>query len=364
MPESSLPPAIKHRRAVANRLLKWFDGKDRDLPWLKHGTPYHIWVSEIMLQQTQIATVIGYYGRFIKKFPTVKKLAAAPIDDVLKLWEGLGYYRRARQLHKAAGIIAETHSGKFPTDFDDVLALPGIGRYTAAAILSISTDQPHAILEGNTIRLFARLTALREETTKSCSQKQLWEFSEQILDKKRPGDFNQALMDLGREICKPKLPLCQQCPLSDYCPTFVQGLQAEIPVSGKKMKYEDLHEAIVLIERHGKILMRKCLPGQRWAGLWDFPRANISGTNAEPQISESIQQQTGLNTQLKSLNKTINHAVTRFRIRLDCFEANSVAGRLKSKTSFTWKSKKEIADLPLSTTGRKFFDRFCKLEIC
>ena len=355
-------PAIRHRRAVQNRLLKWFGSKRRDLPWIDHGTPYHIWVSEIMLQQTQIVTVINYYHRFIRKFPNVRRLAAANIESVLKHWEGLGYYRRAKQLHKAATVIVEMHDGEFPSEFDEVLALPGVGRYTAAAILSISKDQPHAILEGNTIRLFSRLVAFREDISKSSNQKQLWKFSEQLVPGNRAGDFNQALMDLGREICKPKQPVCNECPLSSHCLTYVRGLQAEIPVKGKRMQYEDLHEAIVLIKRKGKYLMRKCLPHQRWAGLWDFPRADISGKRPEKAISDSIAAQTGLATTIGSLEKTIKHAVTRFRIRLDCFEANSVSGRLKSRSSFAWKSEQEIADLPMSTTGRKFSDLFCQRD--
>ena len=239
------------------------------------------------------------------------------------------------------------------------MALPGIGRYTAAAILSISTDQPHAILEGNTIRLFARLSALRADTTKSTSQKQLWEFSEQLLPNRRPGDFNQAAMDLGREICKPKKPNCETCPISDFCVTYVQGLQEQIPVRGKKMQYEDLHEAIVLIKRNGKLLMRKCQPGERWAGLWDFPRANIQPNSAESLVRQSVLEQTGLQTEVESLNKTIKHAVTRFRIRLDCFHSTKTNGRLKSGAGFKWKTVDEVKQLPLSTTGRKFATLFC-----
>ena len=349
---------VPHKKAIQNRLLKWFDQKQRDLPWLHEGTPYHIWVSEIMLQQTQIATVIDYYHRFVKCFPNVRKLAAANVDDVLKLWEGLGYYRRARQLHLAAKEVVAKHDGEFPTDFDSVLALPGIGRYTAAAILSISLNQQHAILEGNTIRLFARLMGYREDTTRSTSQKMLWSFSESLLPRTRCGDFNQALMDFGREICKPKNPACDRCPLANFCPTFIQGLQSVIPLKGKKMQYEDLHEAIVMVKRNNKYLMRKCQPGERWAGLWDFPRANIGSENQSHSICESLKQSTGLTIQLKSLDKTIKHGVTRFRITLECFQASSVQGRLKKQDKFQWQSYEQVQALPLSSTGRKFADLF------
>lgn len=349
---------VQHKRAIQNRLLKWFDQKQRDLPWLKQGAPYPIWVSEIMLQQTQILTVIDYFNRFIKRFPSVKKLAAADVDDVLKLWEGLGYYRRARQLHLAANEIVTYHGGKFPTDFESVVALPGIGRYTAAAILSISLDQPHAILEGNTIRLFARLIGFRDDTTKSASQKQLWSYSETLLPKKRCGDFNQALMDFGREICRPKNPDCVNCPLADFCPTYAQGMQTAIPFKANKMKFEDLHEAIILVKRKGKYLMRKCQPDERWAGLWDFPRADIVGENILSSVAESVHQSTGLEIELQSLNKTIRHGVTKYRIKLDCFKSVSTGGRLKNRNRFQWRTAEQIQQLPLSSTGRKFADLY------
>ena len=364
MTDQLSPPALKHRRALQNRLLKWFAGADRRLPWVEDGTPYHIWVSEIMLQQTQIVTVIDYYNRFIKKFPTVAKLAAADLDDVLKMWEGLGYYRRARSLHAAAREIVSDHAGKFPTDFESVLSLPGVGRYTAAAILSISLDQPHAILEGNTIRLFSRLFAVPDDTTKSSVQKKLWQYSEQLVPRQRCGDFNQALMDLGRQICTPKNPDCQRCPIADFCLARIKGLQTQLPVRGKKMQYEDLHEAIVLAQRKGRVLMRHCQQGQRWAGLWDFPRARIQQTAKHrralvtAQIDQSLQDQTGLEMHVRSLEKTIKHAVTKYRIRLDCYEAVQLSGRLKRGMHFSWKTKSEIQQLPLSTTGRKFADLY------
>ncbi len=349
---------IKSKRAIQNRVLRWFDSKQRDLPWLKNPTPYRIWVSEIMLQQTQIVTVVDYYKRFLKRFPTVKELAAANIEDVLILWEGLGYYRRARQLHTAAQTIVETFGGIFPTQFDDVLALPGVGRYTAAAILSISQNQPHAILEGNTIRLFARLMALRQDVNKSQTQKLLWSFSEQLLNEKRPGDFNQALMDLGREVCRPKNPCCEQCPLSAFCAAFIRGAQSQIPAKDKRIQYEDLREAIVVVERKQKVLMRKCQDNERWAGLWDFPRVARESGSTVSSICERLREETGLQFEIQSLNKTIKHAVTKYRIRLDCFQAVDVRGRLASKNSFTWFAKTKLKDLPLSASGRKIADLF------
>ena len=364
----SYPPLRK-------RLLAWFDEHQRELPWRKNKTPYRIWVSEIMLQQTQVATVIDYYLRFMKQFPTVKKLAAAEEADVLKLWEGLGYYRRARQLHAAAKLVVENHKGKFPETFDEVLALPGIGRYTAGAILSISKDQQLPILEGNTIRLFARLMEMKSDPKTTANQRALWEFSESLLPAKRCGDFNQALMEVGNQVCSPKRPKCLICPIRDLCPTAIKGLQEQIPVASKKMKYEDLHEAVVVVRRKNKLLIRQCQPGERWENLWDFPRFEIETKVAKKnrlqgealaltleQLTQNVKAMTGLQVTLAPTDIRIKHAVTRFRITLDCFVTESVAGRMKRSTAETrWVTLSQIVGIPMSMTGRKISDHLAEL---
>lgn len=368
--------ALESKIKFQRRLLKWFDENQRDLPWRKNKTPYGIWISEIMLQQTQVATVIDYYTRFMKRFPSVKKLAAADEAEVLKLWEGLGYYRRARQLHAAAKIVIEKHAGRFPTRFDDVLALPGIGRYTAGAILSISQDQTLPILEGNTIRLFARLMEMKVDPKLSASQKTLWEFSENLLPKKRCGDFNQALMEVGNQICSPKNPRCLICPINEFCPTAIKGLQLQIPVASKKMKYENLHEAVILVQRKNKYLIRQCGPGERWENLWDFPRLEIASaatqtkrktgqtqtTESDLEIANSLRKSlhklTGLKADLARTEIRLQHAVTRFRITLDCYRAENLSGRMKKmKTAARWATLEEISDIPMSTTGRKIANK-------
>ena len=221
-------PDAKWKQTFRRQLKRWYKNHARDLPWRRTREPYHVWISEIMLQQTQVATVIPYFERFLKAFPTIKKLAAADEEKVLRLWEGLGYYRRARQLHKAAKQIVEKHAGKFPSRLEDVDALPGIGRYTRGAILSIAFEQREPILEANTIRLNARLLALEEDTSSKASQNALWDFAEDILPTKDIGLFNQALMELGGAICTPKSPRCLLCPVASICPTRAAGLQAEI----------------------------------------------------------------------------------------------------------------------------------------
>ncbi len=372
----------KWKSALRPKLLKWFDENQRDLPWRKNKTPYRIWVSEIMLQQTQVATVVNYYKRFMKCFPTVKKLASAEEADVLKLWEGLGYYRRARQLHAAAKLVVQQHGGRFPTDFESVLALPGIGRYTAGAILSISLDQQQPILEGNTIRLFARLMEMKSDPRSTSNQKALWEFSESILPRKRCGDFNQSLMELGSEICRPKRPQCLICPIRGLCPTAVKGLQESIPVATKKMKYQELNEAIVIVKRGNKFLVRQCGADERWAGLWDFPRYEIGfpdqsdlqnqkskgsakslasarlnlvqgAGSIESSIAKTVNRETGLVVALEKSSKQLKHAVTKYKIKLDCYVAATVTGRLKKNSNLRWMTIAQVREAPMSVTGRK-----------
>ncbi len=347
-------PDGKWKSSLRRRLLNWFNQHQRDLPWRKNKTAYRVWISEIMLQQTQVATVIDYFQRFIKRFPNVRTLAAAQEQEVLKYWEGLGYYRRARQLHAAARQIVDQHGGKFPLAFDEVLALPGIGRYTAGAILSIASEQRYPILEGNTIRLLARLLAMETDPRVSENQKTLWSFSESLLPRKRVGDFNQSLMELGSKICTPKNPACDRCPLLTLCPTFLRGLQHTIPAAGKKTDYENITEAVVLVSRNGKYLVRRCGPGERWEGLWDFPRYRVENQRAIAELGPKLKQQFGLTTEIRPTDQQIKHAVTRFRITLDCFVAESVQGRLNTRSQpCAWKSPAEIEELAMSVTGRK-----------
>ncbi len=351
------------KASVRRRLLKWFDKHQRDLPWRKNKTPYRIWVSEIMLQQTQVVSVVDYFKRFVKRFPSVSKLAAADEADVLKLWEGLGYYRRARQLHAAARKMVDDHGGKFPTDFDSVIALPGIGRYTAGAILSISKDERHPILEGNTIRLFARLMGMKSDPRTSQNQHKLWSFSESLLPRKRVGDFNQALMELGSEICTPRKPGCDACPLMNLCPTFTNSWQNEIPVAGKKMVYENVNEAVVLVRRADKFLIRRCATGERWAGLWDFPRFRIESDRPTNELQSKIRKQFGLRCSIQPTNHQIKHAVTRFRIQLDCYLGHSGSKETARVAAAEWKTLDEIDDLAMSVTGRKIARQLRKKDL-
>jgi A/G-specific adenine glycosylase len=314
-----------------------------------------VWISEVMLQQTQVITVVPYFERFIAEFPTIATLASAHEDQVLRLWEGLGYYRRARQLHQAARVIAAEHQGVFPSDPASVRALPGIGRYTAGAILSIAFAAREPILEANTIRVFSRLIAYRDDTTSTQGQRVLWGAAEDFLPRKNVGDFNQAMMELGSEICTPREPRCQACPVETLCPTRAQGLQAVIPAPKKKTNYEAVFEACVVVWRNGSVLLRRCEAGERWAGLWDFPRFAITekqGANLQRQLSDSVRRLTGYDVTMGEHLKTIKHGVTRFRITLSCHHADHLSGR-RAKGDFAWVRPEQLGSFALSVTGRQ-----------
>ncbi len=357
LPElSEIDSAWKSR--FRGRLNKWFAVNARDLPWRRSRDPYRVWVSEIMLQQTQVATVEGYFNRFVERFPHVHSLAAAEEEDVLRLWEGLGYYSRARQLHKAARVIVARHEGRFPSDLQAVRDLPGIGRYTAGAILSIAFDQRQPILEANTIRIFARLLAFEGDTTSKHGQEVLWGMAETVLPRKNVGLFNQALMELGSEVCRGKMPLCRNCPVEPLCATRQQGKQDSIPRPKARRRIEAKHHAVVLLRHRQTLLMLKNTEPGRWSGLWDFPRVEIDADhpdNVRRQIIEKVTAKTGLNVELGKKLTTLTHGVTRFRITLDCYEGVPTSDPDDSPKSANaqWVAPEDLGEYPLNVTARK-----------
>jgi A/G-specific adenine glycosylase len=353
-------PAISsaQRRSLRRRLLAWYRDHARDLPWRRSRDPYRVWISEVMLQQTQVATVREYFERFVAELPDVYQLAAADEQQVLRLWEGMGYYRRARQLHAAAKEIVSQHAGEFPSDVGDLMKLPGIGRYTAGAIASIAFGRRAPILEANTIRLLSRLICFQGDPSTADGQRLLWRTAEEILPQKDVAEFNQALMELGSLVCTPAEPRCPECPLSSLCAARAGGLQREIPQPKSRKEYTELREAAVVIRHRGRVLMRQCGGGERWAGLWDFPRFALEAEGplfATDEIAEKVLRQTGIRCLPGPLVKRLRHGVTRFRITLDCYEATYAGGRARSASgaSVRWIKREELEHLPLSTTGRK-----------
>jgi A/G-specific adenine glycosylase len=346
------------RQTLRRRLLSWYAAHKRDLPWRQSRDPYRVWISEIMLQQTQVATVKDYFDRFTREFPDVHLLAAAEEVEVLRLWEGLGYYRRARQLHAAAKKVVAEYSGQFPDGLNALQQLPGIGRYTAGAIASIAFGRRAPILEANTIRLLSRLVAFRGNPHRQAGQRPLWRVAEEILPQKRVAEFNQALMELGSLVCTPNDPKCPVCPLSGVCAAFATGLQHDIPLAKPRQVYTDLREAAVIVRKNGSVLVRKCAADERWAGLWDFPRFAVEADGplfARKEIAAKVASQTGIHCAPGGLLKTMKHGVTRYRITLDCYQATYVSGRVRAmkNAAVRWLPVGELSSLPLSTTGRK-----------
>jgi A/G-specific adenine glycosylase len=348
----------RDKRSFRRRLLAWYGRHARDLPWRRSADPYRVWLSEVMLQQTTVAMAAPHFERFTKALPTVERLAAADESQVLRLWEGLGYYRRARALHSAARLIVAQHGGELPRDVATLMRLPGIGRYTAGAIVSQAFDAPAPILEANTVRLFSRLVGYRGDPIKGAGQRVLWRTAEEMLPRKGAARFNQALMELGSLVCTPTAPRCHECPVVAHCAAFKLGLQHEIPPAAAKPKPIAVREAAVVVRQNGAVLLRQCGADERWAGLWDFPRFRVEGEGpmfVRDELVAGVREQTGISVTPGGLIHTLKHGVTRYRITLDCYEARFMGGRVASTKArpVRWTPMSSLADLPLSVTGRR-----------
>lgn len=354
LPAAEAPLDAEWKRSFRRRLLAWYTKHARDLPWRRSRDPYRVWVSEVMLQQTQVETVRPYFERFIAAFPTVATLAAADEQDVLRLWEGLGYYRRARSLHAAAKQVVADHDSRMPGDVATLLTLAGIGRYTAGAIVSIAYDKPAPILEANTVRLLTRLIAYDGQPTSTAGQRRLWAVAEELLPAKGCAAFNQALMELGALVCTPVAPRCEECPVEKLCRARAEGSVDRLGPTTKKLKFSDLREAAVVVRKGSLVLVRQCGEDERWAGLWDFPRFAIEAEGplfARDELREKLLAQTGITCDPGPLITTLKHGVTRFRITLQCYEATHTGGRLRGVAK--WVKPTDLEALPLSVTGRK-----------
>ncbi len=311
-----------------------------------------------MLQQTTVAAVKPYFERFVAAFPTVEKLAAADEQQVLRLWEGLGYYRRARGLHAAAKQIIGEYRGKFPRDVPTLMTLPGVGRYTAGAVASIAFDVSAPILEANTIRLLSRIVGYRGDPAKSAGQRLLWQTAEELLPRSDVARFNQALMELGSLICTPTAPRCEDCPVTAHCVAYELSMQEKIPAAPRKAALTAVREAAVVVRRNGAVLLRQCPEGERWAGLWDFPRFALDGEGplfVRDELMAKVRGLTGITITHVSLLTTLRHGVTRYRITLECFESRFAAGRLRSTAlrPARWVRLGALSEYPLSTTARR-----------
>jgi A/G-specific adenine glycosylase len=307
-------------------LLTWYAEFGRQLPWRESRDPYKIWVSEIMLQQTQVKTVMPYYDRWLTQFPTIQALAAADQQQVLKAWQGLGYYARARNLHRAAQEVVEKYQGIFPQVFEQVIELPGIGRSTAGGILSAAFNQPVAILDGNVKRVLARLVALQVPPAKVVTP--LWQLSEALLAPNQPRDFNQALMDLGATVCTPRNPACLICPWQQHCQAYNLGIQSELPMAESRapIPHKQIGVAVIWNDR-GEILIDRRRQEGLLGGLWEFPGGKIEpGETVEACIVREIQEELGIEVSVGDRLITVDHTYTHFRVTLHVHHCQHISG--------------------------------------
>jgi A/G-specific adenine glycosylase len=310
------------------RLLAWYDANARDLPWRRSQDPYHVWLSEIMLQQTRVAAVIEHYHQFLRRFPTIEKLAAARAASVLAAWSGLGYYRRARMLHAAAKLIVRQHKGKFPETSAELRDLPGVGRYTSAAIASIAFGEPVAVVDGNVERVLHRFTGQR------LAGEPLWQAAENLLERRRPGDFNQAMMELGATVCTPRAPACLTCPVVDLC-----AVRGEMPGAPKPPRQKKREIDFALCTReidprlHEVLLVRRPQNAQLMAGMWDLPE--VSSSKREPVLLF-----------------TLRHSITVTNYTVRVWNRRSARD-----TPGEWFSANSLRRIPLTGLARKILRR-------
>ena len=311
---------------------RWFERHKRPMPWRETADPYRIWVSETMLQQTQVETVIRYYDRFISRFPTVRDLAKAGSQEVMKLWEGLGYYSRARNLHAAAKLVVRRYGGKIPDSPEALLSLPGIGRYTAGAILSIAHGKSEPVLDGNIIRVLSRLFRCTENVRLPGTVNRLWRTAKFILPADGARIHNEALMELGATVCRPRQPGCQDCPVSGFCEAFRFSVQNELPVKppGKRIPHVDVTAGIIWNQKKFLITLRP--PKGLLGGLWEFPGGKLEpGETLQACLRREIREELGIRVDVGRLLVSVKHAYTHFRITLNVFECAYSGGTLRPK---------------------------------
>jgi len=316
-------------------LLAWYGLHRRRLPWRDHPDAYAVWVSEIMLQQTRVDTVMAYFLRWMSRFPTVHALAAAPAADVLKAWEGLGYYSRARNLHRAAQVVVRDHAGRLPRTADELRTLPGVGRYTAGAVASIAFGADEPAVDGNVMRILARVLALRGDVKSAAIQRRLWQAARDLLPAGRAGDFNQALMDLGSGVCKPRGPRCGDCPIADHCLARERNLQHRLPTKtrAKPTPHYDIVAGVILRradDGRWKVLIARRHDHAMLGGLWEFPGGKIQPDETHEQaLIREIREEIGIDAAVTAPLATVRHAYSHFRITLHAYRCRPTAGRPK-----------------------------------
>jgi A/G-specific adenine glycosylase len=359
-----------HKRKTLNiveNLLEWFSKNARDLPWRRTTDPYAIHVSEVMLQQTQVKTVIPYWNRWMRRLPTLEALAQAKPEEIHKLWEGLGYYTRVRNMQKAAQQIMAEHDGKFPRDYDAILALPGIGRYTAGAVASIAFNEPKPILDGNVIRVLTRLFGIAQNPREKTTNEKLWGLSEEMVmaasnlatpaRNDRCSHLNQALMELGALICTPKQPKCLLCPVGAGCVAYRTGKVEQLPNLGLRTVATARNFIAFVVERNGRFLVRQRPAGVVNSHLWEFPNTEVALNGAAPDPHKAAQTTLGAAPEALEKLCTVKHTITRYRITLTAFRGVLAKAATQSDAEERWFALPELRKLAFPSAHRKILER-------
>jgi len=347
-------------------LIGWYQANKRDLPWRNTNDPYRIWVSEVMLQQTQVATVVPYYHRFLQHFENLKCLARANSQEVLGAWEGLGYYARARNLHRAASLVFKEHRGVVPNHWTEFRKLPGVGDYIAAAVLSMAFEQPYPVVDGNVKRVLARLLMINDPVNNASTTKKFREIADQLLEQKKPGTFNQAMMELGAIVCKPQQPLCGSCPVQKNCRANQSGEVLNYPIKLKKQSTPQYRIAVGVVFKNGRVLITRRKPSGLLGGLWEFPGGKIQkGESPEAACIREIKEEANLAIKVESHLSRIKHAYTHFKIVMDVFCCSYISGRvaLNGPVDHRWIKLRKLDDFPFPRANHKFFPELKRYKV-
>lgn len=350
-------PIAKQIQQFQKSLMKWYKRYHRHLPWRETSDAYYIWVSEVMLQQTQVNTVTPYYQKFIQQYPTIKDLAKASLQHVLKSWEGLGYYSRARNFHKAAKEVMKLYNGNVPANSLEFQKLPGVGDYIAAAVQSIAFGRPIAVVDGNVKRVLARLFQMNEPVNSSKTHTKFKIKADKLLLDSQPGIFNQAMMELGAIICKPTQPFCKDCPVQMVCLSFNKGVTHKYPKRLSAKPVPEHHISVAIVRKNGRVLITQRSPERLLGGLWEFPGGKVKENELPEQACiREIKEEVNLNIKVNSHLTQIRHAYSHFKIKMDAFMCTYVSGKIKlnGPVDSKWIYPSKIKDYPFPKANHKF----------
>ena len=353
----------KDKQAIRHKLLAWFHHSDRQLPWRKTYTPYHVWISEIMLQQTQMERGVDYFQRWIARLPDVHAVAAATEQQILKLWEGLGYYARARNLHRAAKVLVNEYRGELPCDMDALVQLPGIGPYTAAAIASIACNVDVPVVDANVLRVYARIFDIETPISQSSTRKKIEALAWELLPQGKARQFNQALMDFGGLVCLPRNPQCMLCPIAGHCLSNLRSTVFDRPVTGSAKKTVLIEMATGILESNGRIFIQQRQADDIWGGLWEFPGGRIEdGESPEEAVVREFREETGFGIELCEHIVSVVHYYTRYKVILHCYAVRLEKGEvqpipvLQGAQQYQWIGPEELHEFGFPAGHRKVLE--------